>query len=89
MLELHAGIPQRPHDLERGGDPGNAVEAAARGNGVAVRADRNDPARGILARGRPIRLPAVSMRTVSPASAKRRASQSRPDRNSGLNERRV
>ncbi len=47
------------------------------------------PSAGLAPSSRPMRLPAVSICTASPASAKRLASNARPSRNSGLNERRV
>jgi hypothetical protein len=47
------------------------------------------PSDGSAPSSRPIRLPAVSMRTARPASANRLASQARPWRNRGLKERRV
>ena len=47
------------------------------------------PSSGLRPSIRPIRLPAVSIRVVNPASVKRCASQARPSRNSAVNERRV
>ena len=47
VFEADAGIAQRPHDFQPGGDAGDPVEAAAGGYGVAVRTNRNDAKRGI------------------------------------------
>jgi hypothetical protein len=47
------------------------------------------PSAGFEPSSRPIRLPALSIRVASPASANRLASQARPSRNNAVNERRV
>ena len=47
VIEPIALVAQRADDFERGGDACDAVEAAAGRHGVAVRADRDNPERGI------------------------------------------